>query len=411
MTKDSILEQISENIISVWKSNSTQPLSDKEWAQCNLEEFSDQIKKENEDLLNEFLRNTNKKTIDFDSFICREKILYAKKYLGDSLYKEYFNNIATFYDSIRKTEPEFDLNQLWQVLSNYLVYAIILAMLDEKQQYNDSIKAFCLLYPYTDNYIDSTDITLAEKARFNDMIYSSLNDLPVTLSDDLSKKIHMCLKDCQNYLDSSRKEVVTSALLLMLDSQRNSSSLDGMISSQYNDNYNELISMLAYKGGMTILNDYIFAVTKENTKDLQFFLQLGMVLQLADDLLDTNDDVIKNAPTLFSLVPDIETREANINRLMHYTLDVFTKYEPLNEKVHTFMLRTIMILFGFAVMRNQQYYSDEFKENICRFMPFTKEYLITINARLSEAAYPSDNNIQETRTKIDSIISLLKNEI
>lgn len=411
MTKDFIFDQINENIISVWHSTSDQPLSVKEWEQCGLEEFSDQIKKENEILLNEFLHNANKKSIDFDSFISREKILYAKKYLGDSLYKEYFNNIATFYDSIRSIEPNFDLNQLWQTLSNYLVYAIILAMLGEKQQCNDSIKAFCLLYPYTDNYIDSNDISLTEKNKFNDMIYSSLNDLPVTLNDDLSKKIHMCLKDCQNYLDGTRKEVVTSALLLMLDSQKNSSSLDGMTSAQYNDNYNELISILAYKGGMTILNDYIFAVVSENTKDLQFFLQLGMVLQLADDLLDTNDDVLNNAPTLFSLVPDTLTREANINRLMHYSIDIFAEHLSRNEKVHAFMLRTIMILIGFAVMRNQQYYSDDFKDSICKFMPFTKEYLSTINTRLSEAADPSDNNVQKTKKQIDSIISLLRNSI
>ena len=411
MTKDIILELIQDNIVSVWHSVSTDSLSDKEWDDVNIEEYSDQIKKDNENLLNEFLENINKKTNDFNSFINRERILYVREYLGDSLCREYFNNIASFYDSIRSIEPQFDLNQLWQVVSNYLVYAIILAMLGRKQQCNDSIKAFCLLYPYTDNYIDSKDIPLSEKEKFNDMIFSSLNDLPVTFKDDLYLKIHKCLKDCQNYLDGTRKEAVTSALLLMLDSQRNSSSLDGMTSAQFKDNYNKLVSMLAYKGGMTILNDYIFAIDSEESSALQFFLQLGMVLQLADDLLDTNDDILSNSPTLYSLVPDIKTREEGVNRLLHFTIHVFTKYIPEDEKVHTFMLRTILILLGFAVMRNGQYYSDEFKDNICRFMPFSKEYLLTINKRLSENANPTDKNLQKTKKQIDSIVALLKNEI
>lgn len=184
-----------------------------------------------------------------------------------------------------------------------------------------------------------------------------------------------------------------------------------MTSAQYNENYDKLISILSYKGGMTIVNDYVFAVTKETTHDLQFFLQLGMVLQLADDLLDTNDDVIGNSPTLFSLVPDIEIRESNINRLMHYTIEVFAKHVPKNERVHAFMLRTIMILLGFAVMRNQQYFSEEFKDSICQYMPFTKEYLITINTKLSNAANPAVNNTQKTKKQIDSIISLLRKEM
>ena len=85
---------------------------------------------------------------------------------------------------------------------------------------------------------------------------------------------------------------------------------------------------------------------------------------------------------------------------MHYTIGIFLEYSPDNEKVYAFMLRTIMILFGFAVMRNQQYYSEEFKENICRFMPFTKEYLLTINNRLSEAANATDNNSEKTKNRL-----------
>lgn len=109
-------------------------------------------------------------------------------------------------------------------------------------------------------------------------------------------------------------------------------------------------------------------------KAILFYLQFGLILQLADDIQDIREDLESDMRTLYSLVDSVEQREQNLFRLMRFTMQVFQQYEAKNKQVQKFMLRNCMILFEFAILRSEEFFSEKLLNSIEPYLPFHREY-------------------------------------
>ena len=120
--------------------------------------------------------------------------------------------------------------------------------------------------------------------------------------------------------------------------------------------------------------DYFYSVPEMKEKAILFYLQFGLILQLADDIQDIREDLESDMRTLYSLVDSVEQREQNLFRLMRFTMQVFQQYEAENKQVQKFMLRNCMILFEFAILRSEEFFSEKLLNSIEPYLPFHREY-------------------------------------
>lgn len=247
-------------------------------------------------------------------------------------------------------------------------------MVGEEQSFHDSIMSFSLLYPYTDNYIDDPDISEQNKEDFNQMIHKTLCGEEVPAKDDLQRKTKQCLISCRNYRNETKVQEASELLLLMLDAQAESTEFMGELTDCDKMDRDKVLNMLAYKGGMSVMIDYFYSVPEMKEKAILFYLQFGLILQLADDIQDIREDLESDMRTLYSLVDSVEQREQNLFRLMRFTMQVFQQYEAENKQVQKFMLRNCMILFEFAILRSEEFFSEKLLNSIEPYLPFHREY-------------------------------------
>ena len=90
-------------------------------------------------------------------------------------------------DSLKNEDLSFD--DIGQAIRNAWIMNILQFMLDIKVEYTPSIFGYSMLYPYTDNLIDS-DISLERKENFNKKFHERLQGLDVHPSDKLEAEIY-----------------------------------------------------------------------------------------------------------------------------------------------------------------------------------------------------------------------------
>lgn len=374
MNKETIIKYLEEYVIHVWDTQEPYPLTKQDWQACFLKEYSEQEKNENEAVLNDFIKKIKHNRFDFVGFIEKEHFLCIEQYMGKALFQDYLKSICNFFRKVKEFDPTISAAQVWQALRNYFIYGMIVAMVGEEQSFHDSIMSFSLLYPYTDNYIDDPDISEQNKEDFNQMIHKTLCGEEVPAKDDLQRKTKQCLISCRNYRNETKVQEASELLLLMLDAQAESTEFMGELTDCDKMDRDKVLNMLAYKGGMSVMIDYFYSVQEMKEKAILFYLQFGLILQLADDIQDIREDLESDMRTLYSLVDSVEQREQNLFRLMRFTMQVFQQYEAENKQVQKFMLRNCMILFEFAILRSEEFFSEKLLNSIEPYLPFHREY-------------------------------------
>ena len=387
MDKQTIIRYLNEYVIPVWNNQEPLPFTQKDWQSCIIEKFSEKEKNENESVLNEFMNKMKQNQFDFEDFLNRERFLCIEQYMGKDLFQDYLKSVCLFLRGTKEFDPELSVAQIWQALRNYYIYGMIVAMVGENQLFHDKIMSYSLLYPYTDNYIDNPDISEQKKKDLNRMIFKILHGEEAAIADNLQEKTKQCLLSCLDYNNKSKAGEAADLLLLMLDAQIESTGFMGTLSESDKNDRDEVLKMLAYKGGMSVLIDYFYSVPDMKENSIIFFLQFGLILQLADDIQDIKEDRESNMKTLYSLVDSVEQREQNLFRLMRFTLEVFTRYDAENEQIRKYMLRNCMILFEFAILRSEEFFSAKLLSELEPYFPFHRDYAKKLEKefRFSEA--------------------------
>lgn len=394
MTKQQILKYILADILPLWEKQKKSFFTNEEWHACLIEKYTRDEKKQNEALIDELRNKIRKKQFSYDEFLEHEQILYIQKYMGKELFDEYLKSMCTFLRNSRNFDSKLNISQIWQALRNYLIYGMICAMMDRNIKCHDSIMSYSLLYPYTDNYIDTSEHTLEQKSIFNQMIFDKLYGKDVITPDYDSLKTKECLDMALNYLDSSKREETAQMLLIMLDAQIESTSYMGLDHVTAVSSMNKIFESLAYKGGVSVLIDYYYSTDSISDTDAIFFLKFGLILQLADDIQDIAEDLENTSPTYYNMAENVAERESRLFELLHFVKIVFTDHQAPNSDIQKFMLRNCELMLLFAVIRSKEYYSRELLMQIEPYIPFSYEYLMGLKKEMDNR---TDSNMDQEK--------------
>lgn len=349
-------------------------------------------KKENEALVQEFSQRIKRKMqqkpkkkeqqkrweqeleADFMDFMGREKIICLSQWMSQELLLDCKEVTKHFLDRVRGFDETLGDEQIWQTLRNYFIYIMIVEMQGERQNADDPILAYSLLYPYTDNYIDDEHILREEKERYNRMIALKLNREAVFPQNVLEERTCRLLDMILNAYDGTACDRVAETLLRLLKAQNRS------IEQQKSEASKEKILEISIsKGSASVLADYLFATDDWKEYEEKFYLKFGFLLQLVDDLQDIEQDKKTGSRTLMTEVKGQRELEECVNRLLWFSRNAIIDFKPRNPGIKNFVLKNCVDVTLLAAAMNPQFFSEEYLKELEPYLPFSLKFLKNMN--------------------------------
>ncbi len=369
-------------------------------------EIQDGQKRENEGLMEEFYGRMQKKKAKMPQteelrkeweremeqerkdFLKKERILSLSEWIGPGLFQEFEKEIKHFLKRIREFDGTLKGGQIWQAMRNYMVYAMIVEMQGEKQNAADPVLAYSLLYPYTDNYIDNAGIAKEEKERYNRMIARKLEGKPVTAHSALEEKTCRLLDMIENAYEGGARKKVTGTLLQLLEAQHCS------IRQQREEiAEDEVLGISIWKGGTSVLADYLFSTADWTKKEEEFYLRFGFALQLVDDLQDMEEDKKEGSRTLMTEAVKDMRLEERVNRLIWFVWNTLRGFEPKNPALKGFILKNCVEMILLESVINMQFFSAKYIKSLEPYLPFSAGYIKKMKKLQKKSSFVYDMNI------------------
>lgn len=305
-----------------------------------------------------------------------ENILSVRKHVSEKLLEEFEEKIEYFMERAKAFDETLPLENIWQAMRNYLIYAMIVNFQGKRQNCQDTIFGYSLLYPYTDNYIDELHRKSMDKNSYNDLIRKTLSGENICPRNAYEEKTKKLLELVLNYYsdDIEKRKEAANLLLLMLEAQEQSIlQIHHFGTKKLKEE--EILRISAYKGGLSVFLDYLFSMDFEvasvTEEERYFYLCFGLILQLADDLQDIAEDKKKHSQTMITVCHRKRELEATVNRLLHFAQTCMTGFSPRNPELHKFMLQNCQIMLLAAVAKNARYFSKTYLEKLEPHLPMS----------------------------------------
>ncbi|CAF4025210.1 unnamed protein product [Adineta steineri] len=274
----------------------------------------------------------------------------------------------------------------------------------------DSIFGYNMLYPYTDDLVDSNDISRESKKDFAKVFHERLLygestydpkvhfdgkqsnanelDLPTSLQPHANRivKIFDMVKFIENdWVRGGEYEGVYMSLATIHESQMKSTLQHARIEDNYAPTMEQVEQVSAEKGGASLIAAGFLIEGRLTRAKMSYLEYLGFGLQLLDDLQDVKEDMKNNHRTIFTqTLADGKTLDAPTARLIRYCYCA-SAYEKFSDDLRTVSdrksgvtlahyVRVSMMMFSVvlvleAASRLKEHYSREFYRELSSLSP------------------------------------------
>lgn len=250
--------------------------------------------------------------------------------------------------------------------------------------------AYSLLYPYTDNLIDDPMLSPQEKASFNKRLTQRLKGkypLPILATEE---KVYQLIAMIEQIFPRDQFPDVYEALLLIQQGQIDSitQQMKGIIPYEQN-----ILKISINKGGGSVLADG-YLITGNLTYKQQFFTYgYGFLLQLCDDLQDTNQDLEQSHQTVFTQLANHYPLDPLTNKLIHFCQTLLHSYlinsSESDKNFKNLIEMNCLYLILFAIVEHPQYFSQSYLKQIKPYLPFSFYYIQTFKRRFNRQTQKS----------------------
>lgn len=336
-----------------------------------------------------FLQNTLEK----DNIFKLEKmdVKDRKKFLGIT---------KQFIRDARKFDDDLPISDIMQAMRNVWISNALQLLFDKEVYYSKANFAYSMLYPYTDNYLDNTNINEIDKVLFNNWLEKRLLGEQIKPNNYHESKVSQMIDYIESVYPREKFKEVYESLLLIFKSQVKSLKQQDRKSNLCEE---ELLSISIEKGGSSVLVDgYLISglMTKE---EIEFCIGYGFLLQVSDDLQDIKEDLKFNHETVMTETIKNGTLDKITNKLINFTIELIDgfKINNKNESVITMIKNDCLMLILFSVVYNAEFFSKEYIKEIEKFIPYTISYSLEIKEKFKNVDVL--NNEDEYKEMIDII--------
>jgi len=307
-----------------------------------------------------------------ENVLCEETMIGVHHVMDQQTMDAFQDELRDFLRHVRAFAPELSMEGIGQAVRNYVVYAMFNEINQMKPGFSMAGFGYSMLYPFTDNYIDSPEYSDREKIAYNRIIRDKIEGKevhPITLHQQKTCEL---LSAIESEYPRDSDATIFTLLALMLEAQEKSirqQNRGAALSAE------ERLDISLFKGGLSVLIDR-FLVKKEIAEDdLLFYFGFGFFLQLADDLQDIKEDSMQGHQTLFTVDLRCEQEEKIVNRMLHFVHRMMHAYQAENEPFKYFILSNCDQLIFSSIVGSKEYFSREYLDTLERYFPVTYPFL------------------------------------
>lgn len=325
----------------------------------------------------------------------KDHIINEVKNFESSLYNSDNSLIDFFIDSgygqvtedfikeAEKFDPSMDVMDIFQAIRNVWIMNSIQILYGMEVELTPSIFAYSMLYPYSDNYLDDSTISIDDKIEFNNRFRNwllGLNDKPINKNEERIKSLVKKIEDEYNRDDYPE---VYESLLFIHKAQVESLKQQKNKTIPYEK---DILGISFEKGGASVLADG-YLVRGELTEDeMNFCFGYGVFLQIIDDLQDIEEDLANNHMTILSQLAKKYPLDKLINRLINFIKELFLNEKIYNSKDAIRLKQVIeecsIIMLFEAISKNSKSFSKVYIKEIESYSYVRFSYLKKIKSKL-----------------------------
>lgn len=224
-----------------------------------------------------------------------------------------------FIEQARTFDMSMKLDDIFQALRNVWIMNCIQVFLGIGVGITPSVFAYSMLYPYTDNFLDTGSVSETQKHDINSRLEKRLAGERVISETPLENRLFRLVEMIEGQYDRKLFPMVYESLLGIHGAQVRSM-LQDIVSPLP---FEEIKDISAEKGGCSVLADGYLVKGSLSEKEAAFIFCFGMLLQLVDDLQDAADDRKNGHKTLFTANGGVTSAQVITNRLINFTFRLF----------------------------------------------------------------------------------------
>jgi hypothetical protein len=160
-----------------------------------------------------------------------------------------------------------------------------------------AILGYSLLYPYSDNYLDRTGVSKAEKLEFSARFRERLQGWRLAVRNPREAAIWAAVRLIEGEFPRPRFPHVYECLLAIHRAQELSIA---QLKGSGDCDVLELLRISCAKGGTSVLADACLVRGCLSEEESRLAFEWGALLQLGDDLQDVREDLERGSASLFS---------------------------------------------------------------------------------------------------------------
>jgi len=326
-----------------------------------------------------------------------ETVIGIHASMGPEEIDAFQDELKEFLRHVRRFAPELSFDEIGQALRNYIVYAMFKNIHQIQTGFSMAGFGYSMLYPFTDNFIDSKTYSGEEKADYNKLIHDKILGSEVYPQNAHQKKTCELLDAIESVFPRAKDPTASTLLLMMLEAQEDS------IRQQNKGAHltaEERLDISLYKGGVSVLIDRYLVNKSLTDEEMIFYLGLGFFLQLADDLQDIKADGEQNWQTLLTLDTSASQEEKYVNKLLNFIHNIMNSYQAENNRFKNFVLENCYQLIYTSILGSKEYFREEYLNRIEQYLPVSNHFF----KELQNDSFMKQKNQGEYLKLLDIII-------
>ena len=303
-------------------------------------------------------------------------------------FSEDFNNgikksSKIFLEKIKQYDPEIESKYIYQAMRNLWIMNSLQDYMNLEMTCSDSMFAYSMLYPYTDNIMDDVSKPEEEKLDLHRKLKKWLEGEGCHPSSEVEKKIFAMVKLIEGEFPRDKYPLVFPSVLTIFNAQLKSLDQQKREGLPY---VNNILDISFEKGGTSVLADGFLLAGELDEKQLDFCFCYGAFLQFADDIQDVLVDKKNFQMTIFSQLANSYPLDQLANKLLNFITTVSDLH--LSDPIHKALRKTIISNCYFLIIRaigkNKMLYSKNFVREIERHFPVRFNYFDKTRKRLTK---------------------------
>ncbi len=333
-----------------------------------------------------------------------------KTYLNS---KDQLEATRQFIQQAMEEDGQLSLESLGQAIRNFWITALLQTAYGKKVTFTQPLYGYSMLYPYTDNVLDSQTSAPGSKTSFCKKLtlhllnIADVNEMSQT-EDPYQRVWDQVQKIYDTYPPAQYKNVQNSLLAIheaQIESLKQQN--DSMLPYEV-----DLLGKSFYKGGTSVLAD-AFLVDPELSHEGQVFAYTyGAVLQLCDDLQDMESDKMAKHFTIFSQLKDHYVLDALLNKVngfLDHSLHLLEMLKLSSDyNIQLIISKNTRLLLAYAVLQHDYAFSKSYVRQIYQYLPVRPKALKKSIHRVKKAFKTNDEIRQRLAEKACSVSDIPK---